>query len=68
MIQNTTSLTRYMNKLLDVKSYTLFLTKVYFIIKWTVFIPCLGGCGPSFKEQSFLIEHNQRKTCFILVD
>ena len=67
MIQNTTLLTHCMHKLLEVKYHSLFLAKVYFIIKWTVFIPCLGSCGPSFKEQNFLIEHNNSKTCFIFI-
>ena len=57
MIQNTTLLTRFMRKLLGVKS----LAKVYFIIKWIVLIPCLGSCGPS---PSSPIEHKNSKTCF----
>ena len=32
-----------MRKLLDVKSQRLFLAKVYFIVKWTVFIPCFDS-------------------------
>ena len=35
-IQNTTLLPRCKCKLLDVKSYSLFPAKVYFLIKWTV--------------------------------
>ena len=33
----------------------------------SVIVTCLGSCGPSFKEKSFLIEHNSSKTCFISV-